>query len=53
MKAWENACRFTDVEMADAFNAILHASRQMVTGGDPRLALELLVTKITGKMKKA
>ena len=53
MKAWENACRFTDVEMADAFNAILHASRQMVTGGDPRLALELLVTKIAGKPKKA
>ncbi|MBR2906099.1 MAG: hypothetical protein IKC08_09395 [Lentisphaeria bacterium] len=51
-KVWENSRRFTDVEMADAFNAILHASKQMVTGGDPRLALERLVTKIAGKPKK-
>ena len=52
-KAWENACGFTDVEIADAFNAILQASCKMVTGDDPRLALERLVTKIAGTPKKA
>lgn len=52
-KAWENACRFSDEEISDAFQAILQASRQMVTGGDPRLALEHLVMKIAKRPKKA
>ncbi len=47
-KIWENTRRFTDVELADAFQAILDASRGMVTGRDPRVELETLVLKIAG-----
>ena len=51
-KAWQNASNFTGAELADAFQAIFQASRGMVTGADPRLALEGLVMKIAGKNRK-
>ena len=47
-KLWENSARFSDEEISRAFGAIFTASRQMVTGGDMRLALENLVIKIAG-----
>ena len=47
-KTWENAVRFQDKDFVRAFQAILDASRSMVTGADPRLELESLVLKITG-----
>lgn len=47
-KTWENAVRFSDRELAEAFRAIFEASRIMVTGGDQRIALENLVIKIGG-----
>lgn len=47
-KLWENAARFTDEEISRAFGAIFVANKQMVTGGDMRLALENLVVKIAG-----
>ena len=47
-KLWENSKRFTDVEISRAFAAIFTANKQMVTGGDMRLALETLVIKIAG-----
>ena len=47
-KLWENSTRFTDVEISRAFAAIFTANKQMVTGGDMRLALETLVIKIAG-----
>jgi len=49
-KTWENAMRFTDRELAEIFNAIFEASKGMVTGTDPRIALEMLVAK-TASMK--
>ena len=39
---------FTDEEISKAFGAIFQANKQMVTGGDMRMALENLVIKITG-----
>lgn len=45
-KTWENACRFSDEEFADIFTAIFEANLGMVTGADPRLALEALVAKV-------
>ncbi len=47
-KIWENSVRFTDEEITRAFEAIFHANKLMVTGGDMRLALENLVIKIAG-----
>ena len=47
-KLWENSALFTDEEISRAFGAIFTASKQMVTGGDMRLALENLVIKIAG-----
>ena len=47
-KIWENAMLFSDREISEAFEAIFEASKQMVTGGDPRLALENLVMNIAG-----
>ncbi len=47
-KLWENSARFTDEEISRAFGAIFSANKQMVTGGDMRLALENLVIKIAG-----
>ena len=47
-KIWENAVRFSDREISEAFEAIFEASKLMVTGGDTRLALENLVRKIAG-----
>lgn len=47
-KLWENAVRFSDKEFVRAFQAILTASRGMVTGSNPRLELENLVVAITG-----
>ena len=48
-KIWENAMLFSDREISEAFEAIFEASKQMVTGGDPRLALENLVMNIAGR----
>ncbi len=48
-KTWENAMLFSDREISEAFEAIFEASKQMVTGGDPRLALENLVMNIAGR----
>jgi len=47
-KLWENSARFSDEEISRAFGAIFSANRQMVTGGDMRLALENLVIRIAG-----
>ncbi|MBO5958523.1 MAG: hypothetical protein J6Q65_00225, partial [Lentisphaeria bacterium] len=47
-KTWENAARFSDKDFVRAFQALLEASRGMVTGADPRLELEHLVMKIAG-----
>ena len=47
-KQWENSMRFTDEEISRALGAIFTANKQMVTGGDMRLALENLVIKIAG-----
>ena len=47
-KLWENSSNFSDEEISRAFGAIFSASKQMVTGGDMRLALETLVIKIAG-----
>lgn len=47
-KIWENSSRFSDEEISRAFGAIFFANKQMVTGGDMRLALESLVIKIAG-----
>ena len=48
-KIWENTMLFSDREISEAFEAIFEASKQMVTGGDPRLALENLVMNIAGR----
>lgn len=45
---WRNCARFTDRELAQAFQAILEANMAIVTGSDPRLALEQLVLNIAG-----
>ena len=47
-KLWENSRNFTEEEIARAFGAIFQANKQMVTGGDMRMALENLVIRITG-----
>ena len=47
-KLWENSTRFSDEEISRAFGSIFSANRQMVSGGDMRLALENLVIKIAG-----
>ncbi len=47
-KQWENSMRFSDEEISRALGAIFTANKQMVTGGDMRLALENLVIKIAG-----
>lgn len=48
---WSNARRFTDKELARAFQHILNANLAMVTGAyDSRLALEALVMNITERM---
>lgn len=47
-KIWENSRNFTEEEIAKAFGAIFQANKQMVTGGDMRMALETLVIRITG-----
>ncbi len=47
-KMWGNAVRFSDKDFVRAFQAILNASRGMVTGSNPRLELENLVLAITG-----
>lgn len=47
-KMWENAIRFSDVKMAEVFDAIFDANKGMVTGADPKITLETLVLKITG-----
>ena len=48
-KLWENSVRFSDEEISRAFGAVFTANKQMVTGGDMRLALENLVIKIAGR----
>ena len=47
-KTWQRSANFTDAELAAAFQSILDANLAMVTGSDPRLALENLVRKIAG-----
>jgi len=47
-KTWENAARFSDMDFARAFEAILKASKGMVTGSDARRELETLVLHIAG-----
>ena len=47
-KLWENSARFSEEEISRAFGVIFFANKQMVTGGDMRLALENLVIKIAG-----
>ena len=42
-KTWENAAHFSDKDFVRVFQAVLDASRGMVTGSDPRLELENLV----------
>ena len=46
-KAWENARRFTDRELVQAFRELVKANRIIVSsGGDARIALELLTITI-------
>ena len=46
-KAWENARRFTDRELVQAFRELVKANRIIVSsGGDARIALELLTSTI-------
>ncbi len=45
---WKNCSRFSDKELAMAFQHILDANAGMVTGADARLALEQLVMNLTG-----
>lgn len=47
-KLWENAARFSDRDFVRVFQALLNANRGMVTGSNPRLELENLVTAIAG-----
>ncbi len=47
-KMWGNAIRFSDRDFVNAFQALLNASRGMVTGSNPRLELENLVFAIAG-----
>lgn len=47
-KTWQRSSHFTDAELAAAFQAILDANLAMVTGSEPRLALENLVRRIAG-----
>ncbi len=47
-KMWGNAVRFKDKDFVQAFQAILNASRGMVTGSNPRMELENLVLAVTG-----
>ena len=47
-KTWENAVRFSPMDFVKAFQAILTASRQMISSSDARLALENLVMNIAG-----
>lgn len=48
-KSWENTSRFSDVDFARIFEALLAANRTMVTtSSNPRIVLETLVLRIVG-----